>query len=190
MKIKALAAICKKSKSIVIFDDKENDTQWLSDGTAVYPMLKMPYMTENNIFALFDVPESKEHDYYCKKLDFPEGLNFSNNDNIENKLKEEKVLITKDGRTLKPFQTSKGLIFIDVKYLKPISDELEVKYYERFTKGTDDVYITVKNGMEVIALILPFTCIDDDFVLQMEDLTKMCRVALQSKKQEGIANAI
>lgn len=187
MKIKALAAITKKRKSIVLYDDPSDDNQWLSDGSAVYPLLKMPCMNEYNIFTLFDIPEGKTGDYFFKQQEFPTALNFDNGDKLENKLKEEKILISKDGRTLKPFQTSKGLIFIDVQYLKPISDELELRYYERFTKGKGDVYIVIKNGMEVIAIILPFVCIDDDFVLQMEELTKMCKVALESKKKvEGI----
>lgn len=183
MKIKALVAISKKIKSIVLFDGPQDDTQWLSNGMGAYPLLKMPYLTEYNIFTLFDIPDSKTGDYFFKKQDFPKALNFDNGDEAENELKEEKILISKDGRTLKPFQTSQGLIFIDVQYLKPISDELELHFYERFTKGSGDVYIVVKNGMEVIALILPFVCIDDDFVLQMEELTRMCKVALESKKE-------
>jgi len=188
MKIKALATLCKKSKAIIIYDNKQDDIQWLSDGGAIYPLLKMPFMTENNIFALFDIPESKENKYYCKQMETSEVLNFNNDDDVENELKEERVLFTRDGRTLKPFQTSKGLIFIDAEHLKPIADEFEVKYYERFSKIKKDVYIAVKNGMEVIALIMPFNCIDDNFVQQMDDLTRMSKVALQSKKlpEEGV----
>lgn len=183
MKLKAIASICKKMKSIMLFSDPSDDTQWISDGMGIYPMLKMPYMTENNIYALFDIPDSKSEKIYFERREFLPQLNFTNDD-IENKLKEEKIFITRGGRTLKPFQTSKGLKFIDTQYIKPISDELELYYYERFIKGTGDTYIVVKNGMEVIAIILPFNCIDEDFVKQMDELTRMCKVAYESNKDK------
>lgn len=113
MKIKAIAAICKKEKSIILYDDQKDDNQWLGDGFVAYPLLKMPYMNEDNIFALFDIPDSKQDGFLFKQKEFPEGVNFDNKDSAENGLKEEKLLITTDRRTLKPFQTSKGLIFID-----------------------------------------------------------------------------
>lgn len=181
MKIKAIVAICKKEKSIILFDDEQDENQWLGDGYAAYPLLKMPYMREHNIFALFDIPDIKQDGYLFKQREFPEGVNFNNKDSAENKLKEEKLLITTDGRTLKPFQTSKGLIFIDAKYIKPVSDEIVLNYYERFTKE-GNVYIVVKNGMEVIAIIPPFSCIDEKFVNKMQALTDMCKIALQSSK--------
>ena len=83
-------------KRIILFSDSNDDTQWISDGMGVYPLLKMPYMTEYNIYALFDIPDSKSDKIYFERREFLPQLNFDYNDEVENKLKEEKIIITRD----------------------------------------------------------------------------------------------
>lgn len=62
MKIKALAALCKKGKSITILDETDENgqvtRQWICCGTAVYPLDGMPEVTEDTILSVFDVPQS------------------------------------------------------------------------------------------------------------------------------------
>lgn len=46
MKIKSIAAICKKNKNIAIFERYSDDgdilTQYIGDGSAVYPVIGLP----------------------------------------------------------------------------------------------------------------------------------------------------
>lgn len=46
MKIKSIAAICKKNKNIAIFERYSDDgdilTQYIGDGSAVYPVVGLP----------------------------------------------------------------------------------------------------------------------------------------------------
>lgn len=48
MKIKSIAAICKKNKNIAIFerysDDGDTLTQYIGDGSAVYPVVGLPQL--------------------------------------------------------------------------------------------------------------------------------------------------
>lgn len=48
MKIKSIAAICKKNKNIAIFERYSDDgdilTQYIGDGSAVYPVVGLPQL--------------------------------------------------------------------------------------------------------------------------------------------------
>ena len=61
MKIKAIEAIIKANKTIVII--KEDGCQWLGNGSALYPLYDFPKMNQQNIFAMFDIPEDKREKY-------------------------------------------------------------------------------------------------------------------------------
>lgn len=61
MKIKSIAAICKKKKNIAIFerysDDGDTLTQYIGDGSAVYPVVGLPQLDKESLLTIFDVPE-------------------------------------------------------------------------------------------------------------------------------------
>ena len=53
MKIKSIAAICKKNKNIAIFERYSDDgdilTQYIGDGSAVYPVVGLPQLDKESI---------------------------------------------------------------------------------------------------------------------------------------------
>ena len=61
MKIKSIAAICKKNKNIAIFERYSDDgdilTQYIGDGSAVYPVVGLPQLDKESLLTIFDVPE-------------------------------------------------------------------------------------------------------------------------------------
>jgi len=66
MKIKNIAAICKKNKSVVLFE-RYNDggevlLQYIGDGGAVYPIIGLPTLDKESVLTIFDIPE-KQHAY-------------------------------------------------------------------------------------------------------------------------------
>lgn len=58
MKIKQIEAILKASKTIAVIETPS--CQWLSNGFAAYPIYNLPELTEENIFAMFDIPKDKQ----------------------------------------------------------------------------------------------------------------------------------
>lgn len=60
MKIKSIAAICKKNKNIAIFERYSDDgdilTQYIGDGSAVYPVVGLPQLDKESLLTIFDVP--------------------------------------------------------------------------------------------------------------------------------------
>lgn len=74
MKIKSIAAICKKNKNIAIFERYSDDgdilTQYIGDGSAVYPVIGLPPLDAESLLTIFDVPEKDRDNYFVKTLAF------------------------------------------------------------------------------------------------------------------------
>lgn len=136
MKIKSIAAICKKNKNIAIFERYSDDgdilTQYIGDGSAVYPVVGLPQLDKESLLTIFDVPEKDRDNYFVKTLGIPAGISFEDTDATERHVEREGISIIYSGRTLKPIRTTRGLVFIESRYLSPAADVLDVlELYER-----------------------------------------------------------
>lgn len=163
MKIKSIAAICKKNKNIAIFERYSDDgdilTQYIGDGSAVYPVVGLPQLDKESLLTIFDVPEKDRDNYFVKTLGVPAGISFEDTDETERHVEREGISIIYSGRTLKPIRTTRGLVFIESRYLSPVADVLDVlELYERRTaEGTP--YIVAKAGFLLQAVIMPYDVI-------------------------------
>ena len=188
MKIKSIAAICKKNKNIAIFERYSNDgdilTQYIGDGSAVYPVVGLPQLDKESLLTIFDVPEKDRDNYFVKTLGVPAGISFEDTDETERHVEREGISIIYSGRTLKPIRTTRGLVFIESRYLSPVSDILDVlELYERITPGGTP-YIVAKAGFLLQAVIMPCDVISAQFVQRLQELTRQCAVSLDLREQE------
>ena len=85
---------------------------------------------------------------------------------------------------MKPLQTRRGLVFIESRYLSPVSDILDVlELYERITpRGTP--YIVAKAGFLLQAVIMPYDVISQQFVDNLKRLTEQCVLSLDLRDRE------
>ena len=158
MKIKSIAAICKKNKNIAIFERYSDDgdilTQYIGDGSAVYPVVGLPQLDKESLLTIFDVPEKDRDNYFVKTLGVPVGISFEDTDETERHVEREGISIIYSGRTLKPIRTTRGLVFIESRYLSPVADVLDVlELYERRT-AEGAPYIVAKAGFLLQAALL------------------------------------
>ena len=189
MKIKNIAAICKKNKTIVLFEkhSESGDTviQYIGDGGAAYPVTGLPPLDTESVLTIFDVPEKDRDKYIVRTMGIPEGINFEDTDADEKPIEGEALSIVYSGKVLKPLQTRRGLVFIESRYLSPVSDVLDVlELYERITTGGKP-YIVAKAGLLLQAVIMPFDVINQQFVESLQRLTEQCAVSLALRKQEA-----
>lgn len=101
----------------------------------------------------------------------------------ENALETADIEIGFGGTLLLPLHTSQGIRFIDKAYLRPLADcdEDMLMFYERTT--TDgDLYIAVKVGMILAAVIHPLDMVNEKFVEKLREITKDCAIALSHRK--------
>ena len=188
MKIKSIAAICKKNKNIAIFerysDDGDTLTQYIGDGSAVYPVIGLPPLDAESLLTIFDVPEKDRDNYFVKTLGVPAGISFEDIDETERHVEREGISIIYSGRTLKPIRTTRGLVFIESRYLSPVADVLDVlELYERRT-AEGAPCIVAKAGFLLQAVIMPCDVISAQFVQRLQELTRQCAVSLDLREQE------
>ena len=194
MKIKSIAAICKKNKNIAIFERYSDDgdilTQYIGDGSAVYPVVGLPQLDKESLLTIFDVPEKDRDNYFVKTLGVPAGISFEDTDETERRVEREGISIIYSGRTLKPIRTTRGLVFIESRYLSPVSDILDVlELYERITPGGTP-YIVAKAGFLLQAVIMPYDVISQQFVDNLKRLTEQCVLSLDLReRKKALAHA-
>ena len=188
MKIKNIGAICKKNKAIVLFEkhSESGDTvvQYIGDGGAAYPVAGLPPLDTESVLTIFDVPEKDRDKYIVRTMGIPEGINFEDTDADEKPIEGAALSIVYSGKILKPLQTRRGLVFIQSRYLSPVSDVLDVlELYERFTpNGTP--YIVAKAGFLLQAVIMPYDVINAGFVERLQRLARDCAFTLDLRRQE------
>lgn len=188
MKIKTLAALCRKNKAFFLFDsvseDGEVGTQWLGDGLAVYPLFNLPYLYEDTICTLFDIPDKQQEKIIFRHQPLPEGINFTDADAHEHITNPEKITIGYAGRVLRPIQTRKGLAFIDTAHLAPLDDIADtMELYER-TTPSGGTYFAAKMGLLIAGVILPYNnALQKEFVEQLETISGKCRMAFDKAER-------
>jgi hypothetical protein len=186
MKIKAIAALCKKSKCVFLIDKlgDEYTTQWAGDGKALYPLINIPYVETDNLCAIFEYTTKQQEDFMIRHTNLPTHISLEDTDPTEKMLQKENISISYDGRLLKPLHTSKGIVFIDCKYFSPLSDILSsMELYERInTSG--QAYIVAKVGFLLFAVIMPYDALNETFVMAIERLSKESRIAFDRKERE------
>lgn len=182
MKIKAVESILKTAKTLYLYSGNRHG-QWLGDGCAVYPVNNLPVLNEKYLFSLFDIPEEKQSKYLFQEHGFPKRIDFR--DYVENEIILQRVNITINtaGRELEPMFTSKGVVFINTKYLKPFADEPDgFELYERYFSDDGEPYIVAKSGMLVIGIIIPYRIEGDQLLKTLEALTSGVRKTIEGRK--------
>ena len=75
-------------------------------------------------------------------------------------------------------------MFIESRYLSPVSDILDVlELYERITPGGTP-YIVAKAGFLLQAVIMPYDVISQQFVDNLKRLTEQCALSLDLRERE------
>ncbi len=180
MKIKKIIALIKDSKCLSIFEGK--DCQWLSDGYALYPVFKDFEITPEMLCDIHDLNIEKMA-IHNKVL--PTVFNYADIAENENQLYKSNIEIVYHGKHFIGYETSEGISFVEKRYFAPFTDldETYLNVYERYTKD-GMMYFAVKNGMNLVGIILPKNIITKKFVEDFNSMSTACTIALQNVKEE------
>lgn len=179
MKLNAIGSILKARKTIHIREGAA--CQWLGDGIALYAMYNLPWLNCENVFTLFDITEDNRGKFYLTEQELPEIYNFNDDDSSEELIGERSLFtIGFNGRNLIPLKTSRGVLYVDKKYLKPFADLPDG--FELFARTTESgaVYIAVKAGLFILGIIMPFY-LDAERVSELKTLVELSEVAWLNK---------
>ncbi len=151
---------------------------------AIYPLYNVPSLTEEVICSIFDFTEKqREKMHFRHENDLPAIYCFD--DITRNEVRCERSSVEIDGGQggLIACQTSQGIMFLDRQYLAPISDVPwnQIEIFERQTES-GKIYFAVKSGLLLLALVMPYDAINEEFVDELKQLYEQCNVTLFNKK--------
>lgn len=191
MKIKTLSSMLQQDGTIKVWDVppnfREEPVQWIGNDHALYPLFDLPYLDRDELFTIFDIPEKKRDGILFKHFtEPPEYLSFEDKAECENILDRAYCDITYAGMDLIPLKTQGGISLIDRKYLSPLKDLMPgLVLFERVTAG-QGIYIAVKFGMLIKALIMPEDLITEQLVNKSKDFFDGCKFAFECKARRKI----
>lgn len=184
MKITKIIGLIKKSKKLIIFEGKDCD--WLSDGVAaIYPVFNsVSEVSVDLICDMYDLDISK---LVVQNTLLPTAYDYADSCENEKEVPKSKIEIVHSGKHLVGYATSQGVDFIEKRYFAPFADmdEAYLRVFERYTKD-GDLYFAVKNGLELVGILLPAKVITKEFVEDVEAMSKACILALQNVKEEEV----
>lgn len=185
MKIKKIAAMCKRKKRVIIYERKTGSgtvQQYIGDESAAYPVYGIPRMSKENLMTIFDIPVNEWETWFVSVYEMPEELNAMDTDSGERLTVSSWWPVTYGGKVLIPMGTrSGGIVFLEESYLDPLSDcKGGVECYER-KDDRGKIYIAVKSGLYLQAIITPVDLLSEDFVSIAQDFGCRCEKELKDK---------
>ena len=153
MKISKIKKLCKDRQCVMIYHDTRLG-QWIGNGTAVYAAQDIPYVEEETVPGLFEIPDSKVESWCIQEQCLPRGLSFEDNRDNDFTVTTASYCI-EDGRGLfRPVFTTDGPYMIQEEYMEPLDDEQNLTFAER-KDAAGLMYILVKRGLFLRAIIRP-----------------------------------
>ncbi len=180
MKTKKCFDICKKSGVFYVYQ-AEHDEQWLSDGSACYPITGLPMLTEDSICKLYDINDTQRNK--CCFEFFVGTPPILVSDSIPNESDAEMwdITIAIKDKIVIPISTEEGILFVDIKYLAPFTDMPNGDMRLTIRDGINGKkYVCVKFGLIAYAFIAPVDVINDEFVNKIEKLYSQSKIALSN----------
>lgn len=186
MKLKKVAALCNSAAAYHLYDQVDStgavETQWLGDGCAAYPLHGLPYLQEQELYRMLDVPEKKQDKIYFDHSQLPSGLCVD--DFCEGELLAEDmgVTISWGGKVLLPLSYPGGMLYIQSRYLGPLEDQADLLqlYVRRSPSGGR--YVAAKTGMLLVGIIFPYGHLRESFVARLDEIAQQTRWELERSR--------
>lgn len=180
MKTKKCFDICKKSGVFYVYQ-AEYDEQWLSDGDACYPISGLPPLTEDSICKLYDINDTQRSKCLFNFFVGSPPMQVADSTSDERDAEIWDIAIAIKGKTVMPISTEAGILFIDKKYLSPLTDmqneDMRLTIRESVSGKR---YVCVKFGLIAYAFIAPLNIVNDEFVNKLGELYSQSKIALNT----------
>ncbi len=160
MKLKKILKLCKQAGQYLIYDNRQMADQpcfdqWIGTRDALYLPSRMPYLVEDSICTMCDLSEKQRNDWDIEHNEqWPFDFSLANDVSSDTPADLLGLSIMVRGEELLPLKVENGLVWIWIKYLTPLENEIaHLTLHYREVNGQP--YIVVKNGMFVTASIRP-----------------------------------
>ena len=181
MKIKTVAALCKKHKRVIILERTAAEAnyvqQYLSDGYGVYPVFGLPRLDKKTILTIFDIAAEEQERWHVSVIPAPTKWNLRDDDTRETLVEHRYNPIVHTGRTIQPVEAPCGTVFLNASYLDPVQDVKDLQLYVRET-AYGEPYFAVKSGLMLQAVIMPVNVVNETFIEEQREMLRGCERVL------------
>ena len=168
MKLKGMAALCRRSRRVIVFKQQRDDgvrEQFLSDGYGIYPAGDLPPLDEQSVLAIFDQPLDGEWKATCSQL--PLWVDTDDLRAADEPLRPIETSITHNGVTYRALLRENGtVLWTDEMFFKPLFGADVMTLYLR---GTEQPYLVAKSGM-FFAAAIPIVSVPYDAIMNMRKI--------------------
>lgn len=178
MKVKKIGALCKSEGCCYLYDELTEDgeirRQWISCGTAMWPVSGLPMLRESNLSTLFDFSPNQTEKMRIKEEAMPEnlyGILYDGRDG-ESVLQESFIRVRANGTELMALTVGAKTIWLDADMLRPCWTK-ETRLVRREAENRE--YIAVMDGLFLSGIILPV-------VMMPETYRELLRLGVSSPK--------
>ena len=160
---KKVAAICKKSKSLLLATSNDN-TQWVGQGLAFYSIAGLPKMTLPEVMNALDYTEDEKAKFTTMA---PMDLGKSISDAYPEEILADEIKAVYHNAIKYLMIKAGGRVILNSEYLVPVKHEAQTSYYVRF-KENGDAFLCVKVGLLAEAIVRD-SCFTDDEIKSLID---------------------
>lgn len=155
MKISKIAALCKKTKSIVhVHCEEFEGTQWIGTGNALYRVDGMPEFSQESLLALFDVPEDKRSEWMYRAA--APGADLRDYVPEDESVDPVGFPVQYHGGTMQMYSPLRSMeaAYLNTAYLAPLIDEAGKLMMFWRGEGSRQCF-AIKSGLFLRAILFP-----------------------------------
>lgn len=183
MKMRKVIDLCKNSRMLRLYEHE--GVQWISDGSALYPLWGMPALTPEGLCTAYDITDKQwEKIQFVHEYDgIPKTIETADIIDGEVAAIRAPMWIRWSGMSLVPFKVSTGVEWVDAAYLTPFEKDERLELFER-RMPSGRLYFAVKVGFELVGILSPEKLPTKQLTEDIEILARQCRLTLENTREE------
>lgn len=178
MKFNKILALCKKLDKVILITDRKSNTQYLSNGVGIYPMLGIPFCTIENVKNLLGLNDNQRDTWAFSEMVDIDEMYTSDADTYEEKIEPYFFSVKTSAAEIFVYKSSIGLIAVDKAYIDAVSCKGDTEMYLRI-KGLEKTVI-VKSGLINYRAIAPISLKRDEKTAAIRDAYNQLELSIQN----------
>ena len=178
MKFNKILALCKKLDKVILITDSKSNTQYLSNGVGIYPMLGIPFCTIENVKNLLGLNDNQRDTWVFSEMVDIDEMYTSDAETYEERIEPYFFSVKTSAAEIFVYKSSIGLIAVDKAYIDAVSCKGDTEMYLRI-KGLEKTVI-VKSGLINYGAIVPISLKRDEKTNAIRDAYSQLELSIQN----------
>lgn len=178
MKFNKILALCKKLDKVILITDSKSNTQYLSNGIGIYPMLGIPFCTIENVKNLLGLNDNQRDTWIFSEMVDIDEMYTSDAETYEKRIEPYFFSVKTSAAEIFVYKSSIGLIAVDKAYIDAVSCKGDTEMYLRI-KGLEKTVI-VKSELINYGAIAPISLKSDEKTDAIRDAYNQLELSIQN----------